>query len=342
MPADSPAVSFVRAAALAGFEELVRTHGGDPAALLRACGLAPADLADPERYLPGPAVALAIEEAARALGVRDFGLRLCARQGVETLGLLGLVIQSAPTVREGMIQGGRYVHFHNPTLGYRTFMAPDEGLECVEVFSRLPSPSDMPQGTELCVAYMCRLVDVLSEGALRPAAIHFRHAPVGSSAQYRRHLGQLPRFGSTFDGIAIDPLAWRQPMPGHNRLLQQFVERFLLGASAGPGARVADQVRSVLGNLVRVGMADLAAVARALGQHPRTLQRRLRAEGAVFEELRDAARKDWVGQLLEQPGLSLGHIAQLLGYADQSVLTRACQRWFGVPPQRLRREFQAK
>lgn len=335
-------MNFTRAAALAGFEELVQRCAGDAAAILRSCGLAPGDLADPERYLPNNAVALAIEEAARVLGVRDFGLRLCALQGVETLGLLGLIIQSAPTVREGMMQGAKYVHFHNPTLGYRTFMAPGEGLEYVEVFSRLPSLPDMPQVTEICVAYLCRLADVLSEGALRPAAIHLRHGPVGSGAQYRRHLGQLPHFHAAFDGIALDPLAWRQPMPRHNRLLQQFVERFLLGSSAGLDAGVADQVRAMLGNLVRMGMADLGEVARALGQHPRTLQRRLQAEGSVFEELRDAARKDWARQLLEQPGLSLAQAAQLLGYSDQAVLTRACQRWFGCTPRQLRQGFQAQ
>lgn len=330
---------FVRAAALAGFEALVCTHGGDPAAVLRSCGLVLSDLVDPERYLPNHAVALAIEEAARTLGARDFGLRLCALQGVETLGLLGLAIQTAPTVREGIIQGAKYVHFHNPMLGFLTFMAPDTGLECVEVFQRLPSVPDMPQTTELCVAYLCRLVDVLSEGALRPASIHFRHAPVGSSAQYRQHLGQLPHFRAAFDGIAIDPLAWRQPMPGHNQQLQQFVARFLLGASPGREASVGDQVHRVLGNLMRVGMADLTAVARALGLHPRTLQRRLHAEGAVFEELRDKARKGWASQLLAQSSLSLGQIAQLLGYADQSVLTRACQRWFGAAPRQLRRSL---
>ena len=79
-------MTSVRAASLAGFEDLVRAHGGDPAAILRACGLVPHDLADPERYLPSHAVALVIEEAARVLGVHDFGLRLCAQQGVETLG----------------------------------------------------------------------------------------------------------------------------------------------------------------------------------------------------------------------------------------------------------------
>ena len=77
--ADSAVMTSVRAASLAGFEDLVRAHGGDPAAILRACGLVPHDLPDPERYLPSHAVALVIEEAARVLGVHDFGLRLCAQ-----------------------------------------------------------------------------------------------------------------------------------------------------------------------------------------------------------------------------------------------------------------------
>ena len=42
-----------------------------------------------------------------------------------------------------------------------------------------------------------------------------------------------PRFHAEFDGISIDPLAWRQKLPRHNRLLQDFVERFLLGPSSG-------------------------------------------------------------------------------------------------------------
>lgn len=341
MPTD-PSASLVRAAALAHFDELVRSLGGDPAAILRVCGLAPHDLADLDRYLPYRRVALAIESAPKVLGAPDFGLRLCALQSVDTLGLLSLAIQSAPTVREGMLQVDKYVHFHNPALTFRSFMAPDEGLECLEVIHRLRPLAEMPQVTEICVSYLCRLIDMLSEGALRPAAIHLRHAPLGSSAQYRRHMMQLPRFRSTFDGIAMDPLAWRRPLPRHNRVLQQFVERFLLGIGqpSGREASMAQQVYAVTGSLMRVGKADLGAVARVMNQHPRTLQRRLRAEGVLFEGLRDDARKAWAHQLLDQSGLSLGDISNLMGFADQSVLTHACQRWFGIAPRQLRRNLK--
>ncbi len=342
MPAD-PSASLVRAAALAHFDELVHALGGDAVAQLQACGLAPHELSDLDRYLPYRRVAQAIEDAPQALAAPDFGLRLCALQSVETLGLLSLAIQSAPTVRAGMLQVDKYVHFHNPALRFHNFMGADDGLECLEVIHRLQPLAEMPQITEICVSYLCRLIDLLSEGALRPVAIHLRHAPVGSSAQYRRHLGQLPRFHAAFDGIAMDPVAWRRPLPRHNRLLQQFVERFLLGLGlpSGRQAPMADQVRGVLGSLMRVGTADLAAVARVLGQHPRTLQRRLCAEGVAFEGLRDAARQAWARQLLDQSGLSLGDISNLLGFADQSVFTRACQRWFGAAPRQLRRGLSA-
>ena len=49
----------------------MRSLGGDPAVLLRACGLALDDLKDLDRYLPYRCVARAIEEAPRALGVPD-------------------------------------------------------------------------------------------------------------------------------------------------------------------------------------------------------------------------------------------------------------------------------
>lgn len=338
MPRDTTHVNIVRAAGLTGFEELVRELGAEPAALLRSCGIEPGDLEDPDRYVPYRGVAMAIEQAARTLGVRDFGLRLCARQDLAFLGLLALVIQSAASVREGMLLGAKYVHFHTPALGYRVVQDPDTGLECVQVLQRLPELAGLPQTVELCVGHLCRILGVLSDRALRPVSIHLRHARLGTEAQYRRHLGQLPHFNAAFDGIAIQPLAWRQPMAGHNQLLQHFVERFLLGLSPARTQSFADQVSGVLRNLLRVGMADLGTVARTLDQHPRTLQRRLHAEGMVFEELRDGARKAWASQLLGQPSLSLRHIAHLLGFADPSVLTRACQRWFGTTPRRLRRE----
>lgn len=342
MSGDPSHLNSVRAAALAGFGDLVRDLGGDAPAILRSCGLAPTVLGDSERQLPYRNVVQAVETAARILGAPDFGLRLCARQDINALGLLALVMQSAPSVREGLMLGARHVRLHNPALGYRTFMDADRGLEHLAVFQRLEPNGDMRQITEICVSYMRRIIELLSGGGLQPAAIHFRHAPLGSEAQYRQHLGQTPRFNAAFDGVSVDALAMRQRSLRHNQFLERFVGGFLAGLPSEREQPAADQVRHALANLAPLKMADLGTVSRILGRHPRTLQRRLHAEGVVFEELRDAARKNWARQLLDQRELSLLHIAHLLGFADQSVLTRACQRWFGATPRQLRRDAAVK
>jgi AraC-like DNA-binding protein len=38
--------------------------------------------------------------------------------------------------------------------------------------------------------------------------------------------------------------------------------------------------------------------------------------------------------------MTLSHMARELGYAEQSVLTRACRRWFGSTPAVLRQELR--
>jgi AraC-like DNA-binding protein len=63
------------------------------------------------------------------------------------------------------------------------------------------------------------------------------------------------------------------------------------------------------------------------------LQRRLDEEGHTFDALLDLVRKDRFVEIMrrsERP--SLADIALMLGYSDQTALSRVCKRWFGVSP----------
>ena len=57
-----------------------------------------------------------------------------------------------------------------------------------------------------------------------------------------------------------------------------------------------------------------------LGIHPRTLQRRLRAENDSFEAIKDSVRRDVALRYLCQSDLPLSRIAEMLGYSETSVL----------------------
>ncbi|MGA9277007.1 helix-turn-helix transcriptional regulator [Ilumatobacter sp.] len=78
-------------------------------------------------------------------------------------------------------------------------------------------------------------------------------------------------------------------------------------------------------------------MADRLAMHPRTVQRRLTAEGTSFEILVDDVRREIVAHHLRDTDLPLSRLATMAGYSEQSSLTRGCKRWFGATPTRCRR-----
>ena len=68
------------------------------------------------------------------------------------------------------------------------------------------------------------------------------------------------------------------------------------------------------------------------GAQVSALQRRLEEEGATFSELVNGVRRDLVLRYLDNPGYSLGRIADMLGYSMASSFTRWFITQFGMPP----------
>lgn len=322
----------VRAAGLVGFRRLVRELGGNPASILGRIGLTDDHLSDPDRYIPYRNVLLAIEAAARELRVPDFGMRLAAKQDLAFLGAISLTIQSARTVRDGLTAAGRNIHYHTPAVAI-TLDHPDRhGNEPVRLAFLMHDLPEIPQATEHAVAHLCKIVTLLSDGSASPVDIHFRHRQVGADQAYQKHLRKVPQFQSHFDGITMRSSDARRPLAHTNKLLQSFVERFVIGLAPTFDVGIDEQVRTVLHNLIRTQDVRLQDVARILRLHPRTLQRRLEDAGTRFEQLHDEVRRHLAGQLLSQGNVPLAQVARIVGFGDQPALNRACRRWFGTTP----------
>lgn len=335
--ADSKDVDILRADAVAGFRQLVHALGGDVEALFREFGLRPDVLEEPDRFISYSAVVLATEAAAHRFGMPDFGLRLSDLQHPESYGPLWLLMKSAPTVRDGMLLGIKHVSFYVPAQRYRIFPSADGQRVCIEMLHRVLNLPSVPQTSENVASQLQRFLLELSDHQARPAEVHFRHAQVGRDTQYTRHFGVMPQFESHFDGIAISVSDYHRRIPDQSPLLKLFVDRFIATDSPATSQPTTHQVAALLHTLARANMDDLDTVATMTGMHPRTLQRRLHAEGARFETLRDEAKKQLALQLLAQHHIRLAQVGDMLGYADQSVLTRACQRWFGKTPLQMRK-----
>jgi AraC-like DNA-binding protein len=128
-------------------------------------------------------------------------------------------------------------------------------------------------------------------------------------------------------------------LPDRNPLLQQMALTYIDENFGAPDKLFSDQVRLLARRFLDTGAVSQRDIANALAVHPKTLQRRLLAEGQVFNDIVDDVRRDRFLELIAQSAApSVAQLAQLLGYSEQAALTRSCRRWFGQTPTALRRQ----
>ena len=82
---------------------------------------------------------------------------------------------------------------------------------------------------------------------------------------------------------------------------------------------------------------SLGHIAELLGLHPRTLQRRLAAEGLSFKPLVHRVKMDLAGWQVHASSMPLTLLADVLGYADQAAFSKAFREAYGMSPSAWRR-----
>lgn len=333
---------IVRADALRGFRELAAELGGDGDALLRASGIEPAALGDGDSYISYRRVMLVVERAAAALHCPDLGLRLALRTGPEMLGPLSVAMHNAETVRDAIGLAQRYMHFHNPSVVFALSRFDAEN-DLISLDVRMRRAPRHPQTFERGVLTTHRFLTAVGGAAYKPKEIRFSHAALSPMNVYRAVFGITPLFSMPDAGVVLARELVDAPLLGRNPQLRRIAEHFL--ESAAPMATADDalapRARVIIARMMRAGGCAQGDLAHALGLHERTLQRRLKAEDTSFEALRDEVRRDLAQSYLAQRNVPLAHIAEMLGYAEASAFTRACQRWFGIAPREVRRRATA-
>lgn len=332
--------TLIRATALRDYEALARSLGVDTGRALHGVGLSGKVLADADGLISYNAMIRLLENTAAEAGCPAFGLRLARQHGVGSLGVLAILIRHAPTVGEAVSLAARYLFVHSPAL--RLEMLPVEGQHgLIDLSLAIDMPHLPPhaQAVELALGVAQQALRLLAGAAFRPRLVQFPHARLGSAADYAGAFGCECRFQAPIAALRVARADLQRPTPEHDPTLRGLAENYLRQNFGAPTQFFADRVRAAVRRFLGEGHALQANVASALAVHPRTLQRRLQAEGHAFGDILAEVRRERLRELLAgTPGMSLAHVAMILGYADQAALTRSCRRWFGRTPSELRED----
>ncbi|MEW5249195.1 AraC family transcriptional regulator ligand-binding domain-containing protein [Microbulbifer sp. 2201CG32-9] len=321
-----------------GFYTLVASLGKDPDALLRRCDIDPGKAANTARELPLNTRIHLIETAAQEFDCADFGLRLAELQDTRTLAEIASLILAQATVREGLETIIGYLGQSFPGILMEVQTSHRGGLARM-VLKLGQGEVCQRQSVELALRTIHKLLQLIGAGSFPLTKVQMR-APV--PLQHRRYqsvFGAPVEFSGDIDALLFRSELLSKPIPQDhaelNRLAAEYRDRDALHQPLG----LIRRVKQLIYELLPSHQCTLAAVARHLGLHKRTLQRKLAKESLVFEEIIDRTRRKQAEIYLAQPGASMTHIASMLGYREQSSLNRSCRRWFNCTPMERRRQL---
>ena len=327
---------LVQAQSLQGYRELVVDLGGNPSPLLRRAGVSPAALNRLTAFISFETLTNLLERSRTELRCPDFGFRLAERQDIGTLGTLAVAMRYSATVGEALQCASKYFEVHNAAVAFTLSTEHQDGQAWLEFRLRPQHHLAWAQTAEHGIGLCWRILTLLSEGRCHLQHVWFPHAAVTTEATYRARFRAPLTFRADHAVLAVAKSDLDLPISENIQDLHDAATRYLDNRLSRGRAALTVQVRQAVEALLDTGTCTNGEVARALYMHPRTLQRRLRAEGTTFETIKDATRRDLAEKYLSQPDLPLSQITALLGYSEQSALGRSCRRWFNTTPRDLR------
>lgn len=337
-------MDYVRSAGVRGLRAVVAELGGDAERYAHRVGLPPEVLDSDDVLVPSNAMAELLELAAADLDCPDLGLRVAARQDLTMLGSLAVAMQHSPTLGDALECTSRYLFVHARSLSLTAGDDP-RGRRDVAGLYYGPATADGPvQGTDLGLAFTHRAITYLHKGDYGLLGVELPYRPPTSGRVYQEFFGAPVHFGQTARHAAV----LRVPrslfgfrLSGVNENLRRLALAFLAEQAPAPVSaalrpEIASRVRAIVQESIGTRPLEVAAVARLLALHPRTLQRRLEEEHVRFADLVDEVRRQTAYRLLTTTDLPLGQIAGMVGFAEQSGLSRAARRWWNAPARDVR------
>lgn len=257
----------------------------------------------------------------------------------DDLGVLGLAVKTAPTLRASLQRVERYWRVVTDTAVYSLDETSDRGFFTFE--ARTDHHPVLDFRTEVALAGFARNMRLFVEGTLMLDHVVFRHACRSDPDLYAEHFGCPVRFEADRDAIALSPAMLDLP----NRLGDAAVSDFLTAHLETEIGSLKDDT-SVRAALLRCltpalsnGVPQAAQIAREMGMSERTLYRRLAEEGLTFRDVLSEAQSSLAQELLRDSESSIAEIAFLTGFSEQSTFSRAFKRWVGKAPAQFRQQF---
>lgn len=261
--------------------------------------------------------------------------------GTDDLGVLGLAVKTAPTLRDSLHRIERYFKLVTDTAVYRL---EEQGDPVFWVFEGLTAQrAALELRNECALAGFAQNMRRFVGDGLTFERVTFRHSCRQDPERYAAYFGCPVLFEQERNAIvmrrAMLDLTNRLGDPGLFAFTTKHLEEEFQSLDDDPS--LSNVLLHRLTPTLSSGAPQAADVARDLGMSERTMYRRLAEEGLTFRDVVGKAQSALAKDLLRDSSASIAEIAFLTGFSEQSTFSRAFKRWVGQAPAQFRQQSPA-
>ena len=338
-PRATVAIGFVT-----GMLSGLAAQGRKLAPLLQEAGLPAEALSDPRGRVPLTSYAALYNHVVGILEDEGFGLfSVKLKPGMLEFLCRGLI--GSGDLGEALARAARFLDLVLPDLALR--IGRDDVSAWIEIgeTSTIWSAVNDPRRVfafEWCLRLLHGLCCWLVGRTLALDSVQFPYAKPPQAADYPLIYTEHPRFGGEALVARLHANLLALPL----RRDQESVAAFLDG---GPGKiamlyrrdhELARQIRDLLATSLGA-TPPLQEVADRLHLSLRTVQRRLKQEGASYRGIKAQLRRGRALAIMENTSHPISEVAAELGYTETSAFFRAFVNWTGEAPSAYRRRLRS-
>lgn len=276
-----------------------------------------------------------IDELVAMTGDPCLGLAVGQHVRPTSIYALGYAWLASDSLRDALARLARFDR--TISTGDHIELREEDNTYHLTVGTRIPDQMLPPAFVDAYFMAVVRLCQVIKDRNFLPLQVRLMHGDFDRAGDYIGAFEAPVIFDANADELILDRAAADEPLIGANSELaginDQVAEAYLDSLDQ---TRIAHRVRELLVTMLPSGTVNGDEVAKKLARSKSALQRRLRSEGTSFSELRDQTRQDLALAYMRQGRLSVGEIAFLVGFSDQSNFNRAFRRWTGLSPREWR------
>jgi AraC-like DNA-binding protein len=319
---------------LTNIDDYVVRKGAQPGELFAAAGI------DATQVVPGGWVASSqffalLRHAARLSGNENFGLVVGGEMTPASHGALGIAVLASPTVRDAMLTLTRFFRTRTPLVIIDATL--DTAEASIHISEAVVLGDAYRPLMELVMSTIVNALRALTLGQFQATEISFDFPAPAHTRPYETLLRAPVRFNAAstsvrFNGKFLDrPLALVDRLAARDALEQCQHELDDLNRRTDLRDRVRARLLRHSGDF-----PDCARVAADLHMTERTLRRKLAELDTSFQQILADTRRQLAEYFLRDSRMSVGEIAERLGYSDPSNFANAFRQWTGQGPRDFR------